>query len=135
MMNAFCASENLLAFIRFRSSPSQESVAENSSFKRSSFRGSDQPEGADDMKKSRFTEAQIIGMIKEQEAGLPTAELCRKHGLSPATFYKLKAKYGGMDLSDAKRLKQLEDENAKLKRLVADVMLDNVVLKDLLGKP
>jgi putative transposase len=87
------------------------------------------------MRKSRFTEAQIIGMMKEQEAGLPTAELCRKHGLSPATFYKLKAKYGGMDLSDAKRLKQLEEENAKLKRLVADVMLDNVVLKDLLGKP
>lgn len=87
------------------------------------------------MRKSRFTEAQIIGMIKEQEAGLPTAELCRKYGLSPATFYKLKAKYGGMDLSDTKRLKQLEEENAKLKRLVADVMLDNVVLKDLLGKP
>ena len=87
------------------------------------------------MRKSRFTEAQIIGMFKEQEAGLPTAELCRKHGLSPATFYKLKAKYGGMDLSDANRLKQLEAENAKLKRLVADVMLDNVVLKDLLGKP
>ena len=87
------------------------------------------------MRKSRFTEAQIIGMIKEQEAGLPTAELCRKHGLSPATFYKLKAKYGGMDLSDTKRLKQLEEENVKLKRLVADVMLDNVVLKDLLGKP
>jgi len=87
------------------------------------------------VRKSRFTDAQIIGMIKEQEAGLPTAELCRKHGLSPATFYKLKAKYGGMDLSDTKRLKQLEDENAKLKRLVADVMLDNVVLKDLLGKP
>ena len=87
------------------------------------------------MRKSRFTDAQIIGMLKEQEAGLPTAELCRKHGLSPATFYKLKAKYGGMDLSDAKRLKQLEDENAKLKRLVADVILDNVVLKDLLGKP
>jgi len=87
------------------------------------------------MRTSRFTEAQIIGMIKEQEAGLPTAELCRRHGLSPATFYKLKAKYGGMDVSDAKRLRQLEDENAKLKRLVADVMLDNVVLKDLLGKP
>ncbi len=87
------------------------------------------------MRKSRFTEAQIIGMIKEQEAGLPTSELCRKHGLSPATFYKLKAKYGGMELSDAKRLKQLEDENAKLKRLLADAMLDNVVLKDLLGKP
>ena len=74
-------------------------------------------------------------MIKEQEAGLPTSGLCRKHGLSPATFYKLKSKYGGMDLSDAKRLKQLEDENAKLKRLLADAMLDNVVLKDLLGKP
>ncbi|MDR7127647.1 putative transposase [Pseudorhodobacter sp. 4114] len=87
------------------------------------------------MKKSRFTEAQIIGMIKEQEAGLPTSDLSRKHGLSPATFYKLQAKYGGMDLSDAKRLKQLEDENAKLKRLLADALLDNVVLKDLLGKP
>jgi putative transposase len=86
------------------------------------------------MRKSRFTEAQIIGMIKEQEAGMATAEVCRKHGLSPASFYKLKAKYGGMELSDAKRLKQLEDENAKLKRLLADTMLDNVVLKDLLGK-
>ena len=74
------------------------------------------------MRKIRFTEAQIIGMIKEQEAGLPTSELCRKHGLSPATFYKLKAKYGGMDLSDAKRLKQLEDENAKRKRLLADAL-------------
>ncbi len=87
------------------------------------------------MRKSRFTDAQIIGMIKEQEAGFPTAELRREHGLSPATFYEMKAKYGGMDLSDAKRLKQLEDENSKLKRLVADVMLDNVVLKDLLVKP
>ena len=87
------------------------------------------------MRKSRFTEAQIIGMIKEQEAGLPMAELCRKHGLSPATFYKLKARHGGMDLSDTKRLKQLEDENGKLKRLVADVMFDTLVLKDLLGKP
>lgn len=86
------------------------------------------------MRKSRFTEAQIIGMIKEQEAGMATAEVCRKHGLSPASFYKLKAKYGGMELSDARRLKQLEDENAKLKRLLADTMLDNVVLKDLLGK-
>jgi len=87
------------------------------------------------MRKSRFTDAQIIGMIKEQEAGMATAEVCRKHGLSPASFYKLKSKYGGMELSDAKRLKQLEDENAKLKRLLADTMLDNVVLKDLLGKP
>ena len=87
------------------------------------------------MRKSLFTEAQIIGMLKEQEAGIATAEVCRRHGLSPATFYKLKAKYGGLELSDAKRLKQLEDENAKLKRLLADTMLDNVVLKDLLGKP
>ena len=63
------------------------------------------------MRKSRFTEAQIIGMIKEQEAGMATAEVCRQHGLSPASFYKMKAKYGGMELSDARRLKQLEDEN------------------------
>ena len=87
------------------------------------------------MRKSRFTEAQIIGMIKEQEAGMATAEVCRRHGLSPATFYKLKAKYGGMDVSDAQRLKALEDENGKLKRLLADAMLDDIVLKDLLGKP
>lgn len=86
------------------------------------------------MRTSRFTEAQIIGMIKEQEAGMPTAELCRRHGLSPSTFYKLKARYGGMDVSDAQKLRALEDENAKLKRLLADTMLDNSVLKDLLGK-
>ena len=86
------------------------------------------------MRKSRFTEAQIIGMIKEQEAGMPTAEFCRKHGLSQATFYKFKAKYGGMEVSDAAKLKALEGENAKLRRLLADTMLDNVVLKDLLGK-
>jgi len=86
------------------------------------------------MRKSRFTEAQIIGMIKEQEAGMPTAEVCRRHGLSPATFYKMKARYGGMEVSDAAKLKTLADENAKLKRLLADAMLDNVVLKDLLGK-
>ena len=69
------------------------------------------------MRQSRFTEAQIIGMIKEQEAGMPTAEVCRRHGLSPASFYKFKAKYGGMNVSDTHRLKSLEDENAKLKRL------------------
>ena len=86
------------------------------------------------MRQSRFTEAQIIGMIKEQEAGMPTAEVCRRHGLSPASFYKFKAKYGGMNVSDTHRLKSLEDENAKLKRLLADTMLDNVVLKDLRGK-
>ena len=86
------------------------------------------------MRKSRFSEARIIGMIKEQEAGMPTAEVCRRHGLSPAPFYKLKAKYGGSEVSDAHRLKSLADENAKLKRLLADTMLDNVVLKDLPGK-
>ena len=86
------------------------------------------------MRKSRFTEAQIIGMIKEQEAGMPTAELCRKHGLSPGTFSKFKSKYGGMEVSDAAKLRAVEDENARLKRLLADTMPDNVVLKDLPGK-
>jgi len=87
------------------------------------------------MRKSRFTEAQIIGMIKEQEAGMATTEVCRQHGLGPATFHKFQAKYGGMDVSDAQRLKSLENGNGKLKRLLADAMLDNIVLKDLLGKP
>ncbi len=73
-------------------------------------------------------------MIKEQEAGMPAAEVCRKHGLSQGMFYELKSKYGGMEVSDAAKLRALEDENAKLKRLLADTMLDNVVLKDLLGK-
>ena len=86
------------------------------------------------MKRSRFTEEQIIGILGEQEAGVPVADLCRKHGLSSPTFYKWKAKYGGMDVSEARRLKALEDENAKLKRMLADSMLDNVALKDLLGK-
>ena len=85
------------------------------------------------MRKSRFTEAQIIGMIKEQEAGVPTAEVCRKHGLSQGRFYKYKSKYGAMEVSDVAKMRSLEDENAKLKRLLADTMLDNVVLKDLLG--
>ena len=85
------------------------------------------------MRKSRFTEARIIRMIKEQEAGIPTAEVCRKHGLSQGTFYKYKSKYGGMEVSDVAKLRAMEDENAKLKRLLADTMLDNVVLKDLLG--
>lgn len=86
------------------------------------------------MKRSRFTEEQIIGILREQEAGVPVADLCRKHGLSSPTFYKWKAKYGGLDVSEARRLKALEDENAKLKRMLADAMLDNTVLKDLLGK-
>ncbi len=86
------------------------------------------------MKRSRFSEEQIIGILKEHEAGIPTAELCRKHGMSSASFYAWKAKFGGLEVSDAKRLKSLEDENAKLKRLLADAMLDNTALKDLLSK-
>ena len=86
------------------------------------------------MRKSRFSEEQIIGMLKEQEAGLSTADVCRKHGLSPATFYKLKAKYGGLEVSEARRLRQLQEENGKLKRLLAESVLDNAILKDLLGK-
>jgi putative transposase len=86
------------------------------------------------MKRNRFTEDQIIGILKEQEAGVPVAGLCRKHGVSNASIYKWKAKYGGMDISEAKRLKALEDENARLKKLLADAMLDNSALKDLLGK-
>ena len=82
------------------------------------------------MRHRRFTKAQIIGMIKEQEAGMPTAEVCRRHGLSPASFYKFKAKYEGTNVSDTHRLKSLEDENSKLKRLLADTMLDNVVPED-----
>ena len=86
------------------------------------------------MKRSRFTEDQIIGMLKEHEAGIPVADLCRKHGVSTASLYKWKAKYGGMDVSEARKLKALEDENARLKKLLADTMLDNSALKDLLGK-
>ncbi len=86
------------------------------------------------MRKSCFTEAPIIGMIKEQEAGMPTAEVYRKHGLSQGTFYKYKSKYGGMEVSDVAKLRAMEDENARLKRLLADTILDNAVLKDLLGK-
>lgn len=86
------------------------------------------------MKRSRFTEEQIIGILKEHQAGLTAAELCRKHGISDATFYKWRSKYGGMDVSDARRLKALEDENRKLKRLLAEQMLDVSTLKEMLGK-
>ena len=84
--------------------------------------------------KKRFTEEQIIGILKAHAAGAKPKELCREHGISEATLYKWKAKFGGMEVSDAKRLKALEAENAKLKRLVADLSLDKVVLKDLLSK-
>ena len=86
------------------------------------------------MKRSRFTEERIIAILREQEAGAPTADLCRRHGISSATFYAWKAKYGGMEVSEARRLRALEDENTRLKRLLADAMLDNVALKDLLAK-
>ena len=86
------------------------------------------------MRKSKFTEEQIIAILAEQERGMVTSDVCRRHGVSSATFYKWKAKYGGMDVSDARKLKTLETENARLKKLLADSMLDNSILKDLLGK-
>jgi len=86
------------------------------------------------MKSSRFSEEQIIGILREQEAGIPTSDICRKYGISSATFYKWKAKYGDLGISDAKRLKALEDENAKLKKLLAEAMLDNAMLKDVAAK-
>ena len=86
------------------------------------------------MKGSRFSEEQIIGILREVEAGAKTPEVCRRHGISDATFYKWKAKYGGLEISEARRLKSLEDENRRLKKLLAEAMLDNAALKDLLGK-
>ncbi len=86
------------------------------------------------MRRSRFSDEQIIGMIKEQEAGMPTAEICRKHSISTASFYKYKAKFGGMEVSNARKLKALEDENTKLKKLLAEQMLDNAMLKDVNSK-
>lgn len=86
------------------------------------------------MKRKRFTEEQIIGVLREHEAGAKTGDLARRHGISAATLYNWKAKFGGMDVSDARKLRALEDENGKLKRLLADAMLDNRALKDLLSK-
>lgn len=84
--------------------------------------------------KRRFSEEQIIGILKQHESGVGTAELCRQHNISSATFYKWKSKFGGMSVNEAQRLKQLEAENAKLKRIVADLTLDNVALKDVVSK-
>jgi putative transposase len=86
------------------------------------------------MKRSRFTEEQIIAVLREQEVGAKTADVCRRHGVSEATFYKWKAKYGGMEVSDARRLRVLEDENAKLKKLLAEAMLDNAMLRDVAAR-
>ena len=86
------------------------------------------------MKRSRFTEEQIIGMLEEQEAGMTTADVCRKHGVSTATFYKYKARFGGLEVSDARRLRALENENVKLKKLLAKAMLDNAILKDVASR-
>lgn len=86
------------------------------------------------MKRSRFSEEQIIAILKQQESGLATVDVCREHGISSATFYKWKAKFGGLEVSDARRLKALEDENAKLKRLLAEQMLDNAMLKDVASR-
>ena len=86
------------------------------------------------MKRSRFSEEQIIGILKEHQAGLVAKELCRKHGISDATFYKWRSKYGGMEVSDARRLKTLEAENAKLKKMLAEQMMDVATLKEMLGK-
>jgi putative transposase len=86
------------------------------------------------MKRTRFTEEQIIGVLREHDAGAATADVCRKHGISSATFYKWKAKYGGLEVSDARRLRSLEDENRRLKKLLAEAMLDNAMLKDIASK-
>jgi putative transposase len=86
------------------------------------------------MKKSRFDEAQIIGVLREQEAGGTTDEVCGRHGISQQTFYRWKAKYGGLGVSEAQKLKQLDDENRRLKKLLAEAVLDVALLKDLLGK-
>ena len=86
------------------------------------------------MKRSRFSEEQIIGILKQAEAGIKVSDLCRQNGISDAIFYKWRSKYGGMEISEAKRLKQLEEENARLKKLVADLMLDNTMLKDVASK-
>jgi putative transposase len=94
----------------------------------------DSVEEETEMKKSRYSQEQIIAVLKESQAGIPTAELCRKHGISDATFYNWRSRYGGMEVSEARRLKSLEDENGKLKKLLAESMLDVATLREALGK-
>ncbi len=86
------------------------------------------------MKRSRFSESQVVGILKEGEAGKQVAEICREHGISNATYYQWKSKYGGLEASDLKRMKELEDENNRLKKMYADLALENRAIKDLLGK-
>jgi putative transposase len=86
------------------------------------------------MKRSRFSEAQVVAILKEEEAGRPVAEVCREHGISSATYYQWKSKYGGMDASELRRMRELEDENSRLKKMYADLALENRAIKDLLGK-
>ncbi|CAG4995559.1 IS3 family transposase ISYal1 [Dyadobacter sp. CECT 9275] len=86
------------------------------------------------MKKTKFTETQIVSILKQQEAGIPTKEICRQHGISEATFYNWKSRYGGMEASDVKRLKDLEEENSRLKKMFADLSLDNQILKEFFAK-
>ena len=127
--------DNAEPFPRFKEFRSRSDVAPlNESRVKWEFPGGKGPRKGRRMKRTRFSEEQIAGILKQGEAGMKTAELCRQHGISEGTFYNWKAKYGGMSVTDVQKLKRLEEENAKLKRVVADLTLDNIVLKDLLSK-
>src|SRR5579863_10642784 len=132
-MVTICSTENRFRFTR--QTPPSSDFAGNSLSNWSNFRGAAQPqERRTAMKGTRHSEEQIIAILKQGEAGLSTADLCRQHNVTEQTYYRWKAKYGGMDSSEAKKLKQLEDENRKLKHVVADLTLDNRALKDVLSK-